>query len=390
MRNGKPFFIKGAGGFNQFKRLKEAGGNSIRIWEDHDAARILDQAQALGLTVMFGLWVERDLDGFDYYDEEAVAKQFERIRKIIVKYRNHPALLMWCVGNEWNLRAKNIGVYDEVNRIASMIHELDPHHPITTAIGTTQARTIWLIKDRCPAIDIISFNVYGALYQLSDVLKEADWTGPYMLSEFGTLGHWESRVARWQAPIELPWQNKIDFIKKNYLKYIGSQPPNCLGAYMFYWGNKEEGTHTWYSFFDAEGNETPFVETMQQLWSGRLPKNLAPEVGKIEVDGIDSTYRSFPASATLHQARITASDPEKDSLSYYWEIRPQAALINQYDYMDVSLMPTEGLIASAKRPETSFRLPSVAGQYRLFVYVYDGHKHVTSANIPFLVGRRVQ
>jgi hypothetical protein len=32
-RNGQPFFIKGVAGFTNLKRLKEAGGNTIRVWD---------------------------------------------------------------------------------------------------------------------------------------------------------------------------------------------------------------------------------------------------------------------------------------------------------------------------------------------------------------------
>jgi hypothetical protein len=31
-RNGKPYFIKGAGGYSYYDQLKQCGGNSIRLW----------------------------------------------------------------------------------------------------------------------------------------------------------------------------------------------------------------------------------------------------------------------------------------------------------------------------------------------------------------------
>ncbi len=97
LRYGKPYFIKGAGGISHLEELAACGGNSIRVWDDVDAGRILDEAHKLGLTVMLGLWVEREMEGFDYDDRAAVERQYKRIRKTILRYRNHPALLMWCV-----------------------------------------------------------------------------------------------------------------------------------------------------------------------------------------------------------------------------------------------------------------------------------------------------
>ncbi len=134
LRYGKPYFIRGAGGVSHFEDLKAAGGNSVRIWDDIDADRLLDEAQALGLTVMFGLWVEREMEGFDYNDQAAVERQYERIRKTVLRYRNHPALLLWCVGNEWSQEADNFKVFGQVNRLSKLVHQLDPNHPVSTVI----------------------------------------------------------------------------------------------------------------------------------------------------------------------------------------------------------------------------------------------------------------
>ena len=99
---------------------------------------MLAQAQALGLTVHFGLWMERETEGFDYNDPVAIDRQFQRMRRLVLKYRRHPALLMWCVGNESAEYCTNLNVYDEINRVARMIHELDPNHPVTTAVSLRQ------------------------------------------------------------------------------------------------------------------------------------------------------------------------------------------------------------------------------------------------------------
>ncbi|WP_164851164.1 glycoside hydrolase family 2 TIM barrel-domain containing protein [Larkinella soli] len=385
MRNGKPYFIKGAGGESRLKRLAEAGGNSLRIWDDNDADRILDQARQNGLSVLFGLWIEREIDGFDYYNQDAVDRQFERIRKTVLKYKNHPAVLMWCVGNEWNLRARNIQVYDEINRIAAMIHEIDPNHPVTTAIGSNRSQTFAVLKDRCPEIDILSINVYGEMFRLEERLQTGGWTGPYLISEFGPLGHWESENTEWKAPIEPFSHQKSEFIRSIYRKFIGSRPPACLGSYVFLWGVKEEGTHTWYSFFDNAGRETELVETMQELWTGKAPANKAPRIEKVLVDGQESPSWTWEARDQIHTAEVSGFDPDGDTLTYLWEIRPQARQRLDYDYHDTPLVPMDGLIESARAPKIRFRLPRSAGEYRLFVYVFDPRRHVGTANIPFQV-----
>src|SRR5687767_9412522 len=66
MRNGEPYFIKGAGGYKYYERLKELGGNSVRIWstDGEDAKKYLDKAHELGLTVTLGLDMGHERKGF--------------------------------------------------------------------------------------------------------------------------------------------------------------------------------------------------------------------------------------------------------------------------------------------------------------------------------------
>src|SRR5947207_15605314 len=71
-RNNEPYFIKGAGGYKYYDRLKECGGNSVRLWSTEGAQEYLDQAHALGLTVTLGLDLGHERRGFNYSDPKAV------------------------------------------------------------------------------------------------------------------------------------------------------------------------------------------------------------------------------------------------------------------------------------------------------------------------------
>ncbi|QJW90810.1 hypothetical protein HNV11_16215 [Spirosoma taeanense] len=383
LRHGKPYFIKGAGGIRHLEDLKARGGNSVRIWDDLEAGPILDKAQSLGLTVMFGLWVEREIEGFDYNDQAAIDRQFDLIRKIVLRHRNHPALLMWCVGNEWPLDANNVRVYDEVNRIATLVHELDPNHPVTTVISPDNARAIWLVRKRCPAIDILSFNSYSLTEYIDKNLRLGGWTKPYLISEYGAQAYWETPNTPWYAPIEPTSQQKYDYVNRIYRQYIGSRPPNCFGSYLFYWGFKQEETHTWFSAFDEQGRATSMADLMQLLWTGKPSPNRAPEAQSLLVDGKDLPYQSYKALSSTHRARLLATDPEGDSLMYYWEIRRRAHSIANYVGAPIASM--KGLITNPTGSSIEFRLPTEPGAYRLFAHAYDNHRHVASANFAFEV-----
>ncbi|MBC3788890.1 glycoside hydrolase family 2 TIM barrel-domain containing protein [Spirosoma utsteinense] len=383
MRYGEPYFIKGAGGISHFEQLKEAGGNSIRVWDDADAGQILDEAQRMGLTVMLGLWVEREMESFDYEDQAAVERQYQRIKKTILKYRNHPALLLWCVGNEWAQEADNVKVYDEVNRLSKLVHQLDPNHPVSTAISPDSKRAVWLVSQRCPDLDILAVNSYALTEQLADFFKQGGWTKPYLISEYGAPAYWETPVSPWGAPDEPNSQQKRTSVRNFYQRHIGSTPPNCLGAYLFYWGAKQEETHTWFSVFDEAGHASSLVDLMQELWSGNKPANLAPVVQTLLIDGKPQLHRSYPSSPEEHEARFVVQDPEHDSLTYEWEVKPRAQ--PGTDYIGVPRPPLTGLITSASAATIRFRLPDEPGAYRLFANVYDSHGHVSTANFSFAV-----
>ena len=140
MRDGQPYRIQGAGlEFGSIEKLAEHGGNSFRTWLTENGRQsgqeVLDRAFKNGLTVTMGLAVAAERHGFDYNNEEAVARQLDRVKREVLKYKDHPALLMWAIGNELNLNAKNPRVWNAVNEISRMIHEVDPHHLTTTTLA---------------------------------------------------------------------------------------------------------------------------------------------------------------------------------------------------------------------------------------------------------------
>ena len=127
--NNEPFYIKGAGlEFGNIQALAKHSGNSFRTWRtengDQSGKEVLDEAHKYGLKVTMGIEVARERHGFDYNDEAAVKAQKDRIKKEVLTLKDHPALLIWAIGNELNLRATNPKVWDAVNERAKRIHEI--------------------------------------------------------------------------------------------------------------------------------------------------------------------------------------------------------------------------------------------------------------------------
>ena len=134
LRGGEPFFIRGAGGSGSLQQLAAAGANSVRTWGADDIDALLDEAHALGLSVTVGIWLGHERHGFDYNDEIQVRDQLERARAAVLRYRDHPALLLWGIGNEMEgfEDGDDPAIWAAVNDVAAMVKELDPAHPTMT------------------------------------------------------------------------------------------------------------------------------------------------------------------------------------------------------------------------------------------------------------------
>jgi hypothetical protein len=234
--------LKGGGGHVQLDKLVEIGGNSIRTWSTDNAKQILDEAHEKGLTVMMGLWVQHERHGFDYNDADKVAAQLEGFRRVVTELKDHPALLLWGVGNEVDLFYSNTNVWYAVNDIAKMIHEVDPNHPTCTVTAGLDKEEVKLIKERAPEIDIYGVNTYGDLSKVKDNIRSWGWTGPYMITEWGPNGHWEVQKTKWGAPIEQSSTEKANSYERRYMDYIDADAQMCIGSYVFF-GDKNKRPH---------------------------------------------------------------------------------------------------------------------------------------------------
>ncbi len=184
-----------------FDLIREKGGNSVRLYTTNYADALLDEAQRQGLTVTLGLWMKPPYEKFDYYDPKAIEEQKQAVYRQVQRYKNHPALLMWNLGNELDNHTRDFKVYQIVNETARMIHELDPNHPITTSV-TDGIYFVPAISKLCPEINLLIINVFYKLAILPKRLADAGWTGPYVIGEFGGQGWWEVPLTGWGGPLD--------------------------------------------------------------------------------------------------------------------------------------------------------------------------------------------
>ena len=160
---GEPFFIKGMG-YNpipigrsyaydftldpqiyrrDFPMLREMGVNTIRVWRKVTSREFLDSAYNNGqnpIYVIMGFHVEPTLVSDPTY-RQAVLNDF---KEYVRRFKDHPAVLMWCVGNEVEFQIQNLWPGDEtklrdwfslLNELAKAAFEVEgqSYHPVITS-----------------------------------------------------------------------------------------------------------------------------------------------------------------------------------------------------------------------------------------------------------------
>ncbi len=385
LRAGQPYFVKGAGGSQYPERIAAYGGNSIRTWGTSEAPNVLASANKNHLTVMLGLDVARERHGFDYNDAAAVAAQLQKIKGEVMKYKEDPAVLLWGIGNELNLDYTNPKVWDAVNDIARMIHEVDPNHPTSTVLAGLSKKEVDYIKERCPAVDILSINTYAGLATLPQQVRAAGWAGPYLVTEWGPTGHWEGPQTPWKASVEETSSQKAAVYKSRYEASVGQDRAHCLGSYVFLWGQKQERTPTWYGLFTEDGQETEVMDVLQYLWTGHYPQNRAPHIAALTLANKTATEAVTLRPGQLYPLAAAVTDPDHDGLTYQWELLPESTDLKQGGDRESRPTPVVGAISAPGAAQATLTAPSQTGAYRLFIYAHDGHGNVATGNVPFYV-----
>lgn len=373
-RNGEPYAIHGAGGQVCLDLLARLGGNSMRTWGERDLEKtdrsgndLLGQAQEKGLTVIAGIWIGHPRHGFNYNDPVQVEQQRRAVREAVRRYKDHPALLIWGLGNEVELLQKPEmypQLFSELNVLAKIVKEEDPEHPVMTAFAEINPQKIQAVMKYYPALDILGVNSYRSAGNVPDVLRKAGWTGPYILSEFGPDGPWERPKTSWGAPIEPVPLEKLAMYQRAFEKNMASQ--QCIGTYAFYWGTKQECTETWFNLLLPSGEKTPVVDYLSHQWTGNWPENRSPVIESLLSD--IENQEILPGSIHLLQIKINEPDGDR-TLSEAWVVKESADRKNGGD-AETAPARIPGCF-KVNRTEFELSAPVDPGSYRVFIRVSD-------------------
>ena len=390
IRNGEPFSIQGAGGESHFKELAEIGGNTIRVFDTTNLLHKLDEAHKYNLAVIVDIYLPAYKSYYLYDDEKENDILKQQIIDLVQNHKDHPALLIWNLGNEINypfVLRKNDFI-KTFNELISIIHEIDPNHPVSTSIIGVGRLDISSIYIHSPELDLISFNTFGNTKLVNAHLSQISFLfgpRPHYYSELGPDGPWEASLTSWGAPIEATSSIKSELLRTRSNIIKENRSSASLGSLIFYWGAKLERTHTWFSLF-KDGYKSENIKTIKNLWN---PSHSSPTLIGLDymlVNNKGSHDNIIFSPGEISYAEIIFKENFNETVSIDWEVYPEAWFSDTNEMVVNNYKPVNSFINFEKN-RTTFIAPLNEGPYRIFAYIYDQDGFFASTNTPFYVLR---
>lgn len=385
-RNGAPYFIEGVSGAEHWEIAASHGGNTVRTYHTYKLDSLLNLATRLNLTVAVGLELPKMRNKNIYNQSEQAEEARKKVVETINNYKDHPAVLCWVLGNEVNLLHESDKEYWEwTETTIQAIHKADSTHPVMVCVNEMR-KNYEMVAEYAPSLDILGVNVFGNIEEMNmNLASEDTWSGPIIIAEWSPLGYWEASRTEWNAPIEESDARKGALFEWYYETYLKNPGPRLLGSMAFYWGQKQERTHTWFSIFSEKGEKTTIVDALSKVWEGPEPANHAPVIGAIYFHEMEPSPNIYLTQHDTIVVQAFPDDVDADSLTLSWE------LFHEGDYMnstggDVEKKPQSlDLSIMVDGNWAWFEVPEKVGPYRLFSYVSDGKGGFGVHNIPFFV-----
>lgn len=257
--------------------MRAAGINAVRTYDAITDMAVLDALYAQGIYVLNTVYA------WGGAEPSAVEAPVRAVK-------DHPAIVMWVLGNEWNYNGLYVGMshqqsLETLNRAAALIRELDDRHPIATIYGEIPSReTVAAMPD----IDIWGINAYRGLsfFDLFERYSEVS-DKPMFLGEYGADAYDAT-----QGAVNLPAQAQAtEALTREILDHsaAATMDGTCLGGTLFEWADE------WWK--DANGSpdtqETGGIapgggphpdQTFNEEWWGLvdIDRNPRPAYGRLK------------------------------------------------------------------------------------------------------------
>ncbi|MCF8301673.1 MAG: T9SS type A sorting domain-containing protein [Bacteroidales bacterium] len=277
---------------NDLALIKGCNGNTVYTFldfglEEEKYSSVLDNLYEEGIMAIITV----DEDGF---------YNLQNLEDVVNSYKNHPAVLMWAIGNEWNINLYH-EYFDDLQEAAEatefaaqLIKEIDTLHPVASIYGeinilNQDPTTYEIVNTICPSVDVWGLNIYrgdnfGELFEEWAQITDK----PMFLSEFGVDAYHTIEnfpiVGYVNEEIQKQWNHSLWLDLNEEISQL-DPAKNCLGGTFFEWndewwkippsGQQNNGGFAtdWnpYAFPDGFANEEYFG-IVQIDWDARIPR----------------------------------------------------------------------------------------------------------------------
>jgi hypothetical protein len=210
--------------------MHAANINTVKTYSPIERV-VLDQLQANGMMAIITVAVTGAEDYASY----------------VTAVRDHPAILMWVVGNEWNQNhlfghCAGDACSTRVNEIARALKALDPRHPVATSFAPTGSIPGDSDVQRLDAVDVWGLNVYsqpGFFNRFQEWRLLATRTGvkkPFFISEYGADAYDQRAGQPDEASQAAALRQQTSEIRAQLS--AGDPAFPCLGGSPFEWSDE--------------------------------------------------------------------------------------------------------------------------------------------------------
>ncbi len=343
-----------------FSLIRAMGANCIRTYDYTGFQSVLDAAYKNGIYVIMEFrmpWDNHPYQELDYsssaqtdpllYGEAGVK---EGIKTIVQKFKDHPAILMWCIGHEVNYNINLDGSgnripctnaaatnrlrnwYDFLNTVGAKIHEWEaPYwHPVTTASGVADANSFgigspYLVETignsafKADDSTLQNLNVWGVQTYQGERFQshfyskyKSKSSKPLWIAETGADA-WDFINGRENEDAQASYLvSQWNDIKANLSAKNTSNP--CIGVTFFSWCDgwykDDTGKHDVHNTNSGWSSPYYYDGNMQEEWWGI-------------VEVFPSTYSREKRKAYFELQKLWTSDQDKNVLDN-WLFRRQS------------------------------------------------------------------
>jgi YD repeat-containing protein len=220
--------------------LRDMGANTIRLWGWNNTADhldFLDKAYNGGVNqiyVIAGFWINSGLD-IDPNLPDNMREQIKTdFKEMVSIHKNHPAILMWAIGNELNapwMYGSNLdNLFSLINEMAFEAHaeEGSNYHPVTTPLADINlVNTITTYNASVSFLDVWGTNVYrgNTFANLFNDYKAVS-AKPFVILEYG-IDAYDNAHGNEYEKLGTPYQ--ADYAEALW-EEIAANSDTCIGS----------------------------------------------------------------------------------------------------------------------------------------------------------------